>query len=578
MGAFLLIRKKPDQDIDEIEKTYSPSLDVFKKKNLPLRHRIIRDNFVLYLYDKYSNQYENLFKINETDFFAGTGSYIYNEKIAEGALNDMHQDHTDNFDFLKKGWGNYCYIIFKNNKLSITTDYTGVYIVYCDKDERIFSSSFIAIMRSLKEKTPLTHEIYEYIYTGTTYDDKTVFKEINRLDSEIVLQLEPERKEIKKTLEYTKLTPNPTFETAVEEISFHLIEFFKILKKVFGNNICSGLSGGYDSRLLLSLMRKVGIKPYLYVYETETLLREFEMADNIAKGENLIIEHFDKGKFKIEDPSKYPEIIENNFYMVDGFGAYGIFDNGSNIKSRIERFQKGDLHLNGGGGEIYRNMWHMADKSYKIKPFLLSQFDYPVDPDKCTNLFDKNSYMEELERKVKKIINIDSDTLTQKQWEWLDPFMRTKYWQGYNNCVNNQFAYSLTPYTEDKLVLQNLDVPFKFKFYGRFEAALIKFIDPALAKYPSLYGYNFYDEPPLRKKTKETIYFNTPAFIKEIKIRKQFNSLSLPYYLKDDYISKIFDTKKLEISKYVHLDKITNPGMKSRALSLELLLKDIFQN
>ena len=107
MGAFLLIQKKPDEKVEEIENQYSESLDVFKKKELDLNLRIVEDDYVLYLFHKYAQKNQNFYRVNDNDFICATGTLIYNDKRDEEALKDMYNDLTEDFGFLKKVWGNY---------------------------------------------------------------------------------------------------------------------------------------------------------------------------------------------------------------------------------------------------------------------------------------------------------------------------------------------------------------------------------------------------------------------------------------------------------------------------------------
>jgi hypothetical protein len=163
----------------------------------------------------------------------------------------------------------------------------------------------------------------------------------------------------------------------------------------------------------------------------------------------------------------------------------------------------------------------------------------------------------------------------------LYPYLRLKYWMGINDSINNQFAYSLTPYTDIRFIIDSFDIPIKYKNIGIFEAAIIKSIDPVLAKYPSEYGFNFFD--PLKSSTKIKYFFeiNLPIFLRPF-IRKHFlnrgtiDKNKFPFYFKKNYLNKIFLFDHLTISKYFNIDKIDDPEILSRALTAELLLTDRF--
>ena len=147
--------------------------------------------------------------------------------------------------------------------------------------------------------------------------------------------------------------------------------------------------------------------------------------------------------------------------------------------------------------------------------------------------------------------------------------------------INNQLADALVPFSESRFSYMTADIPYKYKYLDVFKAALIKLIDPALAKYPSQYGFNFYDydKIPVRIKMKTYMQYHTPTVLRPF-IRahfwKQENKGKFPYYLTREYLDTVFPPSELVISEYINIDKITDPNMLSRVLSVELLLTDRF--
>jgi len=155
--------------------------------------------------------------------------------------------------------------------------------------------------------------------------------------------------------------------------------------------------------------------------------------------------------------------------------------------------------------------------------------------------------------------------------------MHAKYWTAFNHMINNQLADALLPYYEPKYVYGVLDIPYKFKYLGVFKAALIRYIDPALAKYPTQNGITFNDfgNIPPRVKISTFIKYHVPIMLRPY-IRAHFwnqeNKGKFPYYLTKEYLDTIPISPDLAISEYVDIDKIKDPDMFSRVLSVELLL------
>ena len=61
MGAFFFYKKNNAISINDVEKKYKLSLDIFNKKNLKLNKKIDTDDFSLFIYQKYSFNVENYY-------------------------------------------------------------------------------------------------------------------------------------------------------------------------------------------------------------------------------------------------------------------------------------------------------------------------------------------------------------------------------------------------------------------------------------------------------------------------------------------------------------------------------------
>ncbi|NQT89867.1 MAG: hypothetical protein HQ558_01265, partial [Candidatus Omnitrophica bacterium] len=502
---------------------------------------------------------------------------IYKDKAGPDALKQLHVDFSDGGEFLSGLSGGFCLIIYKNRKLYILNDYTGLYRIYCDEPRTILSSSLLAVSGALKQKTVSPQELYEYVINGAFYGDRTPIKEIKLLDSKYIWQVSPATSGIPKTLKPKGLGEDTSFDEMVGEVSESLIGYFAALKEAFGSSVCSALSGGFDTRLMLSLMRKVGIKPYLYVYGGKDC-EDVKIAKTIAESEGLNLDHIDKNEFPQCDKDRFRELIKRQYYIFDGLPNFGIFDNGSDANTRIGRTEKAKLQLNGCGGEIFRNFWNLPEGSFDIVSFLKSKYDF-IDYSILGGDFNKDNYFLSLADKVKYALDTDNDRIDRRQVEMLYPYFRLKYWLGINNSINNQFAYALVPYADTRFIFQSFDIPLKFKNLGLFEAALIRYIDPALAKYPSIYGFNFSGKPGPLAWAKYFAKISTPISLRPL-IRRRLlyrsKATGLPFYLKDEYVKTVFPLGNLNISKYINLEKIDDPVILSRALSAELLITEKF--
>jgi asparagine synthase (glutamine-hydrolysing) len=583
MGGFLLLRKAESDPIEELEKRHHSSLAVFEKKGLALRKKIVRQGFALFVYDKYSFPSQDHFEFENDEFIVSTGTSIYRGQTGSSALKMLHGDFADLKTITSELLGSYCIILFRDDKLFVFNDYTGIYRVYCNREKTVLSSSFLALARSLPQKRIARQEFYEYLFHETFYGDRTILQGIDLLDSTHVWQIWPHIAAISQPVSYDKYQEDLSFDEMVARISSNQIDYFRILKDVSGDSVISSLSGGYDSRLMLALMRKVGISPSLFVYGTDDSA-DVRVAKDIAAGEGLDLDHIDKSTYPAITPERFRAVLEKNYYLFDGLGCTGVFDNGSDVATRIMRAKKARLHLNGGGGEIYRRVWNVPDGQIDIEKYLdykygpihiLEDFvDYSV----CGEEFDRREYIFALREKIKRILDTDRDWMTKEQLNTLYSFLRHKYWMGMNHSLDNQFSYALTPYAEKRFVFESFSIPENYRSYGRFEAALIKKIDPRLAKYPSAYGFNFYDPVQPQRKFLSSVREKLPYFLQPVVpvAHRKMRAMRFqpPFYFHGEYLREIFPGQDLSVNRYVNMERIKDPNMLSRVLSVELVIED----
>lgn len=582
MGGFFLVGKPSAVEIERTEQRYHDSLAVFEKKGLSLNERLVTENHVIYLFHKKNLQVENVVQFADGQFIAATGTCLYKRKIGHAALTQLFNDFDINGDFLGEVLGHYCIIVYKNGELHVLNDYTGIYHVFSDTARDVISSSLLAVSKSLDQKKVSPQELYEYILTEAYHGDKTLIEGIDMVDCRSIWKLTPEFRSEPKPMTFSGLQDHNSFDGMMHEISEAMTDYYAIIEENFGNQVCTALSAGFDSRCMLAYCRKVGIDPYVYVYGSKNS-SDVTIAGHIAREMGFPIDIEDPDDFPVHDVDRYIELLEEQFFVYDGLGyEWGVFGSGFDMATRSKRAGKTRLQLQGGGGEIFRNRWLFVDRSFDAISVLKSRWDN-VSPQIVTDRFHKDEFFSCLLEKSKRVVDVRDGKLDRRQIEMLHPFFALNYWLGNNNRVNNQYTYAMTPYMNLKVVVQSFDIPIRYKNMGALHAALIKDADPELAKYPSQYGYNFFDfhKVPLKAKTTYAAKLHLPiaarTFIKRHFWKKrQFSRDTFPYYLKQPYLDEIFKSGEMLVAEYIDIDAIQNYQMFSRALSAELLLRDIF--
>ena len=233
----------------------------------------------------------------------------------------------------------------------------------------------------------------------------------------------------------------------------------------------------------------------------------------------------------------------------------------------------GELMLNGGGGEIFRNFFYLPNKSYTVRQFLWS-FYSQFDPRVCTGRFNETAYFRALGEKVLKTLGgLRDGVLARVDIERLYPEFRCRFWMGKNNSVNNRLGPSLTPFIDGNVVPDALHLPLSSKNFGRFEARMIREISPSLASYDTVYGHSFASDPSLKHVVKDLATFVRPPALRRymFRLHQRRNPPPRPYWLKDDYLGRVIDLGFPFLGNLFNLSEVRSNDQYNRICTLEYL-------
>jgi asparagine synthase (glutamine-hydrolysing) len=335
------------------------------------------------------------------------------------------------------------------------------------------------------------------------------------------------------------------------------------------------LSGGYDSRLTLALLLEQGLRPRIHVYGRDDD-PDVGVAKRIAEAEGFALEHVDKSRFPVIEPDAFPDLVERNFLAFHGHPADGIFENGSDLATRMERCSSGELMLNGGGGEIFRNFFYLSDRRLSVRQFLwtfYSRFDPRVSRF-CTPAFDEDGYYRALGDKLRRTLGIDGDRLSRLVIERIFPEFRCRYWMGKNNSANNRLGPALTPFIDANVVTDALNLPLSLKNFGRFEGRLIGEINPALAGHETVYGHGLDRDPPWRRRLKDLATYIRPPLLRRFSYRLQHRrSVARPFWLSEEYLRRSMDASFPCMRRFVRPERVFDNDQYNRLCTLEYLFQ-----
>ncbi len=571
MGAFYLAPRteKPHQSRGIIEER-------FRAQGLRCRQHLSTRHWALYIFRKINVDNDNIYIRDSDNFIFSAGTFIYKDNKDAQALALFYTDQERGAIQLDDLYGSYCIGISRDGNLSFLVDRSGIYKIYYNADQRIVSSSFLAVAGSIESRHTNDQATYEYVFQGATYGGETIVREIKILCPDQVIKAgkDIQVENIESESQDIQYKTNLTLEYYVESNLHALQNLYHTICKIFGDKIDCALSGGYDTRLMLALLRQQGVTPRLHVYGRASD-PDVRVALAVAKGENLEIEHIEKSARPKPGMDAFPAVVARNFETFDGYPGDGIFDNGSDLATRMERCAHGEVMLNGGGGEIYRNFFYLRDVRYTIRQILWS-FYSRFDPGVCTDRFSQADYLENLANKIRATLGVRGSRLERNQVEFIYPAFRCRFWMGRNTSINNRFGWALTPFVDHNIVRPAMAIPLGYKNHGRFEARLIREISPDLARYPSSYGHGFATDPPLGRVLKDWATYIRPTYLRKYSYRIRMRKRrEFPYYLTKTYSGTCIDLKFPYMSQYFKIDKVTDPEHYNRICTLEYLFREL---
>ena len=571
MGAFLLVRRgggaEPDSRLRKLCR-------VFRDQGWREPTVLSAAGCDIRVFPKRSGGTVAAHAIDDANFCVATGTFIYRKRTGGDALAMLHRDMARQSVAWDALYGHFCVLAAHANVLTVFVDRLGTYPVFHSAGNDVLSSRFLAVLGATASPAINRQCVYEYVFQGATYGDETVIDGIGRLDGERALVFEggaPAREtEIAPAL--TRPSTDGSFEERVERNVANLRSYFAAIAAAYGDRIDTALSGGYDSRLTLALLREQGVMPRLHVYGSARD-EDVVVARAIAGGEKFPLEHTDKSGAPPLDEQRFAEAVAHNHYMFDGTPPDGIIDDGADIRTRMERCPEGELMLNGGGGEVFRNFFYLPDRSYSTRRFLWSFYNR-FDPKLCTGLFDEDAYYGALGAKVRRAAGAAGDILTRDRIEFLYVAFRCRYWMGRNNGINNALGFALTPFIDANIVPEANATPLRYKNSGRLEGAMIRCVSPSLAGYNSAYGHNFMGAPPMRRVLKDMTTLLRPPELRRYTYRLHRRSRDAwPYFLRPSYIAVMVGDAFPYMSRFFDVDSVADREQFVRICTLEYLFR-----
>jgi len=567
MGAFYLSRRSPNS-----ESRKTAALQTLENQGFSEIRDLSNRRFHILYCRKLNGLEDSTYVKDPENFCLTTGTLLYRSQIGAAAAKAILEDFAGENLVAAELFGNFAILVCIDGTVRLYTDPQGVYSIWHEQNQHIFSTSFPVLFEQLSTLTVNAEAVYQQVFQEATFGGDTLFTQIKRLKVGQALALTENCSPIPPLP--TPATPSPSQDMAghLELTHSNLRRQFEAIARCFGSNIDSALSGGYDSRLILALLQEQDVTPRLHVYGTPEAA-DVRVAKTICEGERITLSHEDKSAQPKISPAEFAQVVRQNFYAFQGSCADGILDNGSDLLTRQSRTLNGRLQLNGGGGEVMRNFFYLPDRDYTVRELLWSFFSR-FDPATTTARFSEVRYYENFERQVRELTGITKPKLDRETVEYLYAGFRCTYWMGQNNAINNQFGWFLTPFVDATISTEAHAIPIEMKNHGLFQAALIRKISPRLARYPSDYGHTFSEPPPLQRRLKNIASLIRPPILRKYLYRLHRHSReNWPYFLGEEYLREILPDGFSYMSDFFRLDQIGDAEQFKRICSIEYLLQ-----
>lgn len=415
--------------------------------------------------------------------------------------------------------GNFALFLHKGSRAWLLNDALGFARLYASADGRFYSTSWLAARAYTGDTEIDEAAAIEYVLQGAPHSERTVARSVAKLAIGHALALNERRPIPRFPMGLWACAPAfGTIDAAVSALDGHLRTVFAEIVSTFPGRVSAALSGGFDSRLIVAGLLACGERPALFVYGGQGS-EDVPIADEVARGEGMSIRAVDKDALNRGLPEPGIEDLVRCALFFDGLPNDGIDDRGADRDTRIEQSAGGALALNGGGGEIFRNFFHLPNRRFRARDIVCA-FYRGFDPAVFRRRDGLAAYEAGMTASIARSVGLgDSEVgslLAREQTELVYPLFRCHHWMGLNNSVALRQGPFMTPLVDLQTVRAACMLPLAWKNAGLFEARLITSLHRSIASRPSAYGFRFSDGPDLRARWVEWSTGMRPVFARPL--------------------------------------------------------------
>lgn len=495
MGAFFLAAKDADWDRPAVE-------TVFARKGFAAPAVFDLGTHELLLYRKQLVDVSNHVSDDRGNQLFAVGTPVYQAKGYRDSLEALFADSANGRLDHEALLGNYCLLFHRNDTLTLRTDPLGVQQVFHTTDGGCISSSFLATMAALPGRASINHPAFrEEIAGGYILPPDTVVEEVRCLVPGRSSPLRLGTVDVPACPLPEADEPQPTFDACVDKQIAVLTDYFRAVAPLVSQyGADAGISGGYDSRLIVALCGFLDGDIGLHTHATRGQHEsERAVATELARLRGYPLVAVETASVEKHRPEDLGTLLEDNLYYFDARNAdnMGAFHETYTRAYRKAVLGKYGLGFGGMGGEMYRNYYRTARSTFDCRAWMEHHRYHRMAAPGLRSAGGLGAVHDRVCEKLGNRLGIDfTGRITFAQMRAYYSLVRMPDCDGRNNNAHNQLSFYLTPFIEPRTVRAGLAATPFIGLGGRLEAAMIRKLDPQLAAVNSHYGFPFTSEPP----------------------------------------------------------------------------------
>lgn len=422
---------------------------------------------------------------------------------ARAFLRDLIQGSLDQEQVL----GHFIAVLISNDTIRIYTDAYALLPLYYRTDQTVVSTSFLSLASFGKDNLSVNHQaVLEILLGQGVIPPDTQLHGINRY-----VQGQPPKL---SGIDFVSLDltqpqePMPrNRELALHDQISRLDHYFEQTKSALTEQgALTGLTGGFDSRLLYAMLKRHGIQPTVFTHWQNGKSDDYKISDLIARHEKVTLTCVNEHQ---SIPSGHNDPYLPGYLFTDGQCRSQNY--WSEVYSTLDYLKKINpnsvLSLNGVGGEQFRNSEGIHVRAKNWPNWIEKHIFY-----RGRHLMQKEDWDLFINRhleKVYRIINTEKkpDAITIKAYYNRIYGYANRYLRAGFEC---QATDHLSPFCDPYVAeYAYRSVSFLGNLY-EFQKEMITLINRSLASLPSNYGFAFDKHTPLQQKISRKILQKYP--------------------------------------------------------------------